>query len=86
MASGEFHEQETGWVVMTPKHPVSGKVLVIWRSFRRTRKESIAEFLRDSGMNMRKWRRKFGYIAVKATADFRVSATIQNLKKMGMYD
>lgn len=84
MLIGEFNEQQLGWVIMTPKHPNGGKLSVYWFSFRRTRTEAIAEFIKGSGMTWRRWRKQYGFVAVKATADFRVSASIQNLKKMGM--
>lgn len=84
MKSGEFNEQHLGWVIMTPKHPNSGKLSVLWFSFSRTRTEAIAKFCKGSGMTWRRWRKLYGFVAVKATADFRISATIQNLKKMGM--
>jgi len=61
-----------GWVVMNPKHPHSGKELIIGDTFAFTKRESIIRFLLMSSFTWEYVHKELNYKAVKAVCTIEV--------------
>ena len=72
-----------GWVIMTPCHPMGNVPVVRWETFRPTREEAISVFIEGTSLSWRQWKKQFGFVLVRASADIRISTDIANLKRMG---
>lgn len=55
-----------GWVVVNPKHPNTGKEMLVDSSFARTRTEAINKFIEGSSKDWKFWRNKWNYRVIKA--------------------
>lgn len=68
-----MENKQSGWLILTEKHPRSRKLLVIWSTFSPTRKEAIENFVSGSGSSWKYWKRNYGYKAVKAESLIMIS-------------
>lgn len=63
-----MQDQTTGWVVENQNHPNTNSKHIVTSSFRRTRSEAIAAFIKDSGKSWEYWRRNYNFRCVKAVS------------------
>lgn len=56
-----------GWVIVSEKHPATGRLYISQRSFGLTRKEAIKKFIIGSVNDWNYWKREYNFRAVKAT-------------------
>lgn len=60
-------EETNGWVVVAKNHPTNNRSWIVGSTFRRTRKESISEFIDGSGSSWKYWYQKYNFRCVKAS-------------------
>jgi len=61
-----------GWVIINIGHPTTGWVGVYDDTFKRTKKEAIAEFIKDTNEAWSFWHRKYKFRCVRAAQEISV--------------
>lgn len=79
-----FEETIDGWLVMTPHHPETKRPMVFWSTFSSCRNKAIKNFVEDSLISWADWKKAYGFRCVRASSTIRLSASVENLKRMGL--